>query len=225
LLYSRLRVVRLLSSCTGSSLTLDAKKRLHIMPRPAVCVLRVLIGCSIAVLFTGRPAAAGPIVAGVWYQFAFTDAGISATGCFPDDPAGNFCIPSSGTPTTFADAPPWTFVAAAPTTLTVTDAFVSGDQFEILDFGMVIGMTSPPIVGGAVDCGDDPVICLATAGMSTGVFALGAGAHSLVIVPLLSEGAGAAYFQIPEAIPEPTTVLLLTTGIAAAALRRRRRSR
>ena len=177
----------------------------------------------VANILAETPAFAGPITAGVWYEFAFTGPGVSPTGCFPADPAGGFCIPSSGTPTTFVDAPPWTFVAAAPTTLTVTDAFASGDQFEILDFGVVIGMTSLPVIGGAVDCGDDPVICLATAGMSTGVFALAAGPHSFIIVPLLSEtGGGAAYFQVPEEIPEPTTVLLMTTGIAAAALRRRR---
>ena len=193
------------------------------MRRRAVSAFHLSIVFAIAAFLGARPAAAGPIVPGVWYEFAFTDAGVSPTGCEPNDPLGNFCIPSSGTPTTFADAPPWTFLAAAPTTLTVTDAFLSGDQFEILDFGMVIGMTSLPIVD--VDCGDDPVICLATPGMSTGVFALGAGAHSLVIVPLLSEGGGAAYFQIPEEIPEPTTVLLVTTGIAAAVLRRRRQSR
>ncbi len=159
------------------------------MHRRAVSMFRLLIACSLAALFGERPAAAGPIVPGVWYEFAFTDAGVSPTGCLPADPAGPFCIASSGAPTTFADAPDWTFFAAAPATLIVTDAFVSTDQFEILDdFGGVLGMTSLPAAD--VDCGDDPEVCLATPGMSTGIFALAAGPHSFTIVPLQSGGGG-----------------------------------
>ncbi len=178
-----------------------------------------LMALSVAILFIETPAFAGPITAGVWYEFAFTDPGVSPTGCFPADPAGGFCIPSSGTPTAFADAPPWTFVASLPTQLRVTDAFESSDRFEVLDFGMPIGMTSPLVGGVLIDCGDDPVICLGTPGMSTGVFALAAGPHSFTIVPLESGTGGAAYFQVD--VPEPTSVLLLATGLAAA-LRRRR---
>ncbi len=91
-------------------------------------------------------------------------------------------------------------MAAAPTTLTVTDAFEASDRFEILDFGAPIGMTSPLVAGVPVDCGDDPEVCLATPGMSTGLFALAAGAHSFTIVPLES-------------------------GVAATAVRRRHGSR
>jgi hypothetical protein len=185
----------------------------------------LFIAFSIATLLAESRAAAGPIVPGVWYEFGFTDPGVSPTGCQPADPAGGFCTESSGTPTTFADAPPWTFFAAAPTTLTVTDAFESTDRFEVLDLGIPIGMTSPPAAGAVVDCGDDPVICLGTAGMSTGVFALAAGPHSFTIVPLESGSGGAAYFEVAGAVPEPTSVLLLATGLAAAAFRRRRVSR
>src|SRR5205807_246059 len=83
-----------------------------------------------------------------------------ATGCDPADPAGPFCIPSSGTPTEFLDAPPWTFVApAAGALLTVTDAFLAGDRFQVFDFGASLGLTSAPV--GNADCGDDPIPCLA----------------------------------------------------------------
>jgi hypothetical protein len=184
-----------------------------------------LLLALVCVCVGATPAFAGPIVPGVWYEFAFTDPGVSPTGCFPNDPAGNFCIASSGTPTTFADAPDWTFFAAAPANLVVTDAFQSTDRFEVLDFGTPIGMTSVPAAVPLVDCGDDPEVCLATPGMSTGIFALAAGAHSLTIVPLETDSGGVAYFQIPGAVPEPATLWLVTTGIAAAALRRRRRSR
>ena len=193
--------------------------------RAALVGLRgALVGC-IAHALLATQAAAGPITAGQFYEFAFTDAGIGATGCDPADPAGPFCIASSGTPTVEADAPPWTFVApAGGSTFTVIDAFAAGDQFEILDFGAVIGMTSLP---GGGNCGDDPVVCLADAAMSQGTFALAAGAHSLTIVPLQSPtGGGAGYFAIDAvAVPEPTSWALLATGAAALAHRRLRSRR
>jgi hypothetical protein len=167
------------------------------------------------------PAIAGPVAPGIFSEFGFTDPGVSSTGCAPADPAGIFCTPSSGTPTVFLDAPPWTFDAAAGgATLTVIDAFESGDRFEVLDLGIPIGFTSVPAAAGAVDCGDDPVVCLATAGMSTGVFALAAGPHSITIAPTLSPSfLGAAYLRIDGptvAAPQPVSLLVLAAGVIAA---------
>jgi hypothetical protein len=110
---------------------------------------------TLAILSTA-PANAGPIQLGIFQEFAFTTAGTPATGCDPADPAGPFCIPSSGTPTTFLTAPPWTFVAPVQgAILIVTDAFQAGDRFQVFDFGSSIGLTSLP--AGNADCGDDPV--------------------------------------------------------------------
>jgi hypothetical protein len=180
---------------------------------------------GVATILPATSAEAGPILAGEFYEFGFTDPGIAAVGCDPADPAGLFCFPSSGTPTLFADAPPWTFVApAGGSTLTVVDAFEAGDQFEILDFGVIIGMTSLP---GSGACGDDPVVCLADAAMSQGTFALAPGSHSLTIVPLLSLGLGAGYFAVDAVaapVPEPGTWALLAMG-AVAVVRRRLRTR
>ena len=190
--------------------------------RTALIGLRGALAGCIAHALLATPAAAGAITAGQFYEFAFTDAGIAATGCDPADPAGPFCIASSGTPTLEADAPPWTFVApAGGSTFTVIDAFQAGDQFEILDFGVVIGMTS---LAGAGNCGDDPVVCLADAAMSQGTFALAAGAHSLTIVALQSPtGGGAGYFAIDAvAVPEPGTLALLAVGAGIFARRRLR---
>ena len=124
--------------------------------------LRIIarIGTLVLAPFVAMPSHAGPIDVGVWYEFTFTDAGVPAVGCFPNDPDGNFGIPSSGTPTTFLDAPPWTItVPDVGALLTVTDAFLSGDRFEIFDFGVSIGLTSP--AAEQVDTGDDPVPSLA----------------------------------------------------------------
>ena len=180
----------------------------------------VIAGAALA-----SPAHAGPILTDTWYEFSFEAPGTSALGCFPNDPAGNICIPSSGTPTTFLDAPAWTFTAGADgAVLIVTDAFDSTDQFEVLDFGVPIGFTSVP--GALVDCGDDPVPCLADPDVSHGFFLMAAGNHSITVAPSLG-GFGSAYLMIdtPQAIPEPATLLLLGSGTAMTLLRARRRRR
>lgn len=165
----------------------------------------------LAVFASTLPALCGPISLGVWYEFSFGTAGTAASGCAPDDPAGGFCIPSSGTSTSFLDAPPWTFSAPAGAVLTVVDAFQAGDRFEIFDFGSSLGLTSSPI--GSADCGDDPVPCLSSPGISSGQFRLGAGAHSITILATLApSGTGSGFLQ---AVPEPSTWLLLTSGLAA----------
>ncbi len=83
----------------------------------------------------------GPVpTGGPWIEFAFFGKGSSATGCSPADPAGPGCAPSSAGNSVFGSAPPWTFTApAGGANLTVTDAFLRGDQFEIFDFGTSIG--------------------------------------------------------------------------------------
>ncbi|HTF72680.1 MAG TPA: beta-propeller fold lactonase family protein [Edaphobacter sp.] len=157
------------------------------------------------------PVHAGPIAFGTFGEFSFTGAGIQARGCDPADPLGGFCISSSGTPTLFLNGPAWTFAAPnGGSVLTITDAFESGDRFQIFDFGLSIGLTSAP---GApvVDCGDDPVPCLATAGVSNGFFNLDAGNHSITITPSLSSGGGSGYLRV-DAVPEPGTWLLFAVG-------------
>jgi len=177
-----------------------------------------------ALLTLAPPLFAGPIPVDTWLEFGVSDPGIDATGCDPDDPNGPFCVPSSGTPTQFLDAPPWTFTApASGATLRVTDAFESTEQFELFDFGVSVGFTSAPAATAIVDCGDDPVVCFATAGMSRGTFALAGGNHSLTIVPTLSQG-GAGYFQVAAAaVPEPGVLALLAIGVIAMLRSRKQR--
>lgn len=194
-------------------------------PEPDTSRVFVLSAALVAGLLLASPAHAGPILTDIWYEFGFDAPGTSATGCFPADPAGNACVPSGGTPTTFLDAPPWTFNAAAGgATLTVTDAFLSGDQFEVLDFGVPLGFTSVP--GLAVNCGSDPVPCLADANLSHGFFLMAAGGHSITIAPSAGGfGAGYLILEAVQNIPEPGTVLLFGAGAAATFWRRRRRQR
>src|SRR5215467_4270887 len=151
-------------------------------------------------------AAADTVTPSVFLEFAFSDAGTPATGCQLADPSGAFCIPSSGTATSFLGSPPWTIsFPSQGGELTVTDAFLAGDRFQIFDFGTSIGLTSVPF--GTADCGDDPVVCLATPGISEGSFLLGGGNHSLTIIPTLSGGGGAAYLRV-DPVPEPSLWIL-----------------
>jgi hypothetical protein len=161
-----------------------------------------------AVLAVAQTAHAGPIPLDTFLQFSFDQPGTAVQGCDPADPNGNFCIASSGTPTTFLDAPAWTFSSlGGGFVLTVLDAFTSGDRFDVFDFGQLIGSTSLP-ARQAVDCGDDPATCLATAGMSTGVFTLGAGDHSLSLIATQTGGLGSAYLRV-AAVPEPASMALV----------------
>jgi hypothetical protein len=147
---------------------------------------------------TAAVAPAGPITpGGPWNEFSFTGAGSFAKGCAPADPGGLGCAPSSAGNSHFVGAPPWTFVAPSDgATLTVTDAFLRGDTFQVLDIGNPIGSTSA-VPTNATSCGSDPVPCLADPTVSHGVFNLGPGAHSITIKALASPfQTGAAYFRV-----------------------------
>ena len=172
---------------------------------------------ALVLLLIAPATRAGPLTADTWGEFSFAETGTMAVGCDPADPAGGFCIPSSGTPTVFLDAPAWTFLAAGDVVLTVIDAFLSGDQFEVFDFGVSLGVTSAPAGFGLVDCGDDPVVCLFTSGMSRGAFNLAAGAHSITLRVTSSDGGGSGYLIVGGAIgiPEPATPALLALALLA----------
>jgi hypothetical protein len=138
-------------------------------------------------------------IGGPWIEFSFGETGSFATGCFPADPDGIGCVPSPGGNSVFGGAPPWTFTAPpGGVTLTVTDAFIRGDIFEIFDFGVSIGTTSAVDTDG--DCGDDPEPCLIDPLVSHGVFPLGPGPHEITIKASASPfGGGAAYFRVDAA--------------------------
>ena len=105
-------------------------------------------------------------------------------------------------------------LTATSAALTVTDAFTSGDRFQLFDFGASIGLTSLPSAAAIVDCGDDPAVCLATAGISRATFVLAGGPHSITLVPVLSpDGGGAGYLRVAAAVPEPGSLVLVAVAL------------
>ena len=124
-----------------------------------------------------RASAAVAVTIGAgWQEFSFIGIGSQARGCFPADPGGPTC--TAGVGSQFVGSAPWTFSGAA--TLTVTDAFSSGDVFQVFDNNQLIGTTSTPTSG--ADCSNNPDTCLANTSISHGTFNLGAGSHSITII-------------------------------------------
>ena len=170
----------------------------------------------VLILGAGHSIQADPIVVGGnWYEFEYgvfcSGPSCPAIGCL-NGPLS--CIPSPSGNSQFAPNPPWTFTLLGAGFITVTDAALSGDVFDVFDFGVLIGSTPNVPIAGTI-CGVDPVPCSMDPNVSHGVFSLTAGPHSITI----SERGGlccVGYFRVDETIPEPTTLLLLVSGLGGA---------
>jgi hypothetical protein len=165
---------------------------------------------ALAMAVFSAPASADPINLDQWYTFGFSGVGtalVNGTGF------------SVGQNSLSAPDAPWEFTCIVSCTLTVTDGFLATDRFELFDFASSLGLTSVPSGDAAHSCGNNELACLADPQISSGVFALGAGAHSITGIQVLgSAGAGFLIVQLAR-VPEPSTVLLIALGLVA--LRRR----
>lgn len=156
---------------------------------------------------------------GTFHEFLALNLGGPAEGC------GVNCLPSvNPAGIHYSVAPPWTF--NGPAILLVLDLFLSGDQYEVFDNGVSLGLTSTP--GAELQCGlpdvADIACSLATPNFSRRYFTMGAGSHSITINYVVTTSvlhSGAA-LQLAEATPEPATAALVLAGIVW--LERRRRS-
>jgi len=145
-----------------------------------------------------------------WYEFLFTDIGVDAEAC----PIS--CLPSSGLNSVYAPDAPWTFECPSEGCwLTVTDAFLYGDVFEIFDNSISIGTTSLVDIDDQSSCGSDPEFCLNDPLVSSGMFSLDAGSHSITIKPIQTvTQSGAAYFKL-ESHEVPVAGQLVPTNFSA----------
>ena len=170
-----------------------------------------IVAVPIVMAFLAVPTTRADSVAvgGPWYEFAYLDSGSAAFAC------AGACEPSSSGNSVEAGDPVWTFTATAPVLVTITDAFFSGNSFELFDSGILIGAT--PSVDLGYSCGDDPALCALDPNFSHSKLLLGAGDHSLTIdVNDSPFGGGAAYFRIDAqavSAPEPGTLVLLSLGV------------
>jgi hypothetical protein len=130
-------------------------------------------------------------------------------------------------PGTFSSNGPFTFTSAFTTKLTVTDAFLDGDRFQVFDNNVSLGLTSLPKDDGT-QVGGDADAALANSKFSSGTFQLVAGSHSISIETIgTAKGypSGSGYLRVDGSggtrdNPEPASlVLLVAAGLCAAGYR------
>jgi hypothetical protein len=126
-----------------------------------------------------------------------------------------------------------TFTSAQATKLTVTDAFVDGDRFQVFDNGTSLGLTSLPANDG-FNIGQDQDKALADPRFSSGVFSLAPGAHAIMIKTVAiatGDGSGGGFLRVDSAVipspsptPEPAGLTLMALAGACLAGYRWRRA-
>jgi hypothetical protein len=175
---------------------------------------------ALLLVFTcSASALASTIGPGTWYEFGF-DPNHSpvAAGCQPADPTGVPCRVGIGS--TFLGSSPWTTTTESLVEMTVTDAFLAGDSFDVFDFGVLIGLT-PSVAASGANCGLNPSICVDAAGISHASFALAAGAHSITVGVHEAQILGEGFLRL-DTVPEPSTFGVTTLLLLAILLGRRR---
>lgn len=173
-----------------------------------------LLAAGLGLLLSAQSALAAAVNTNTWYLFGFGGDGSALV-------SGVGFVPGTNPPTTDAPDGPWTFTLTKKSVLHVQDMFLSGDRFEIFNFGSSLGLTSAPVQGS--DCDSDLSCAIADANFSSGKFMLGAGSYSITgIVTDSPFGAGAGAFQV-SAVPVPAALPLLVTGLAGLGFLARRK--
>lgn len=114
----------------------------------------------------------------------------------------------------------FTFTAASPVRLDVTDAYIDGDRFQVLDFGVFLGLTSVPTDDGSWT--NNPDAAFADLRWSSGMFLLEAGSHSIELVTLQTATGcndGTGYLR---AVPEPSTWAVVAVTFGGLLMMRKR---
>jgi hypothetical protein len=91
----------------------------------------------------------------------------------------------------FNNEGPFTFSTAVPAYVSVTDAYVDGDRFEVFDNGLSLGVTSEPVDDGSYG-GFSPDCVYLDPRLSSGQFLVGAGDHAITL-KIVQAGGGFTY--------------------------------
>ena len=165
-----------------------------------------IAGALFAVGFT-TGACADPIaVDGGWYTFCI-DGG-------PGNPAhASPCFVNQGVGLTGNTI---TFSSTGSTVLQVTDAFISGENFQVVIDGT--SYITPSVVPWAVVNVFDPNEAFANPGYSKGSWVLSPGAHTVDIFSQFTNntgpnGGGAAYVRAVSAVPDAPSFALIGAGL------------
>ncbi|MFN3938788.1 MAG: VPLPA-CTERM sorting domain-containing protein [Gemmobacter sp.] len=152
-----------------------------------------------------------------WYHFGFGQTGSALVSG-----AGGF-TPMVNPPTIAAPDTPWTFSLTRAAVLRVVDGFLSGDRFEMFNFGVSLGLTSEPERD--ANCGADLTCALSDARFSQGSFMLAAGDYEItgIVVDSPFGGGAGAFIVETAAIPLPAGIFLLGGALGLLGVVRRRR--
>lgn len=186
---------------------------------------RMLFWAAVAFVGIGLPtpfAGASPIDIDTWYTFSFAGVGSPLAACIAPS-----CLPGFNSPDLNPSLPapnaPWTITTTEPTTLTVLDGFLPGDQFDIHDFAIDLGPTSTPGTGGP--CGGSISCAFNHSAFSERDYPLDPGSHSITGTHILGAEPGAGFFEVTPAVPEPASLALLGAAVIGMSVIRLRRGR
>jgi len=111
----------------------------------------------------------------------------------------------------------FTYTAPIATTVTVVDAFCTGDRFEVFVDAASVGTTSAP---GSATCSppeeaEDPDVALTLPDYSRGTFAVPAGTHTVTMTVTANPfDGGGAFIRLGEPSDLTTVPTLSTVGLA-----------
>ncbi|NYT06209.1 MAG: hypothetical protein GKC04_07585 [Methanomicrobiales archaeon] len=101
--------------------------------------------------------------------------------------------------------------------MTITDSFMTGDQFELYDNGVSIG-TTPVVPVGLSGYSSDPDGALASGIYSSGTFVLPPGSHSIAVEIIQNPyDCGTAYIRV-DATQDPIPAPEFPTAFVPAAM-------